>query len=188
MVGSWLTWWKVDLLSRCTRSIRAIGNMASAWTSRGKPSGTVPNFCGVRGAKWDCPPPHSKSAAAAGKLRQASWRMSRRGCSAYWGLGNLRASKVFERSRFRATAKRRLAVASLNQPPFRVAVRDAIVEAVNVIMEIENSRGQIQHVDRSDLDPEAQPYQDFIDREFRAMAGVVDDEARSLEQRLAVMQ
>ncbi len=49
------------------------------------------------------------------------------------------------------------------------------------------NRGEIRRVDRSALDPHAQPYQDFIDRLFYAMAGISDAEARGLEERLSQM-
>ena len=38
----------------------------------------------------------------------------------------------------------------------------------------------LRRVERSALAPEAQPYQDFIDRLLYAMAGITDDEARGL--------
>ncbi len=76
----------------------------------------------------------------------------------------------------------------LQCPPFGVAVREALIEAVQQIIEIEDSRGEIRRVDRSALDPHAQPYQDFIDRLFYAMAGISDAEARDLEERLSRMQ
>ena len=41
--------------------------------------------------------------------------------------------------------------------------------------------------DRSALHPDAQPYQDFIDRLFYRMAGLTDDESAGLEERLARM-
>jgi hypothetical protein len=51
----------------------------------------------------------------------------------------------------------------------------------------ETARGEIARSARSHLDPTAQPYQDFIDRLFYAMAGLTDDESRGLEERLARM-
>ncbi len=80
-----------------------------------------------------------------------------------------------------------LLAADLNEAPFSPAIRIAIVEAVNRIIDVENSRGIIRRVDRSALDPHAQPYQDFIDRLLYAMAGLTDAEARGLESRLAEM-
>ena len=71
--------------------------------------------------------------------------------------------------------------------PFSPAVRDAIVELVNRIIQAEQARGEIARSDRSALCPEAQPYQDLIDRLFYAMAGLTDQEARGLEDRLARM-
>jgi len=37
------------------------------------------------------------------------------------------------------------------------------------------------------LDPKAQPYQDLIDRLFYKLAGLSDEEAMGLEQRLSTM-
>ena len=68
-----------------------------------------------------------------------------------------------------------------------MAVRDLIVELVHRITPIEAGRGDIARTDRSHLDPAAQPYQDLIDRLFYAMAGLTDDEAKGLEDRLARM-
>lgn len=76
----------------------------------------------------------------------------------------------------------------LVSPPFGPSVCNAIVRAVRRIHEIEQQRGEIRRVERSALHPEAQPFQDFIDRLFYRMAGLSDDEAAGLEQRLARMQ
>lgn len=75
----------------------------------------------------------------------------------------------------------------LANPPFSPAVRDTIVNLVNRIIEAERARGQISRAERSALSPEAQPYQDLIDRLFYAMAGLTDDEAKGLEARLSTM-
>ena len=77
---------------------------------------------------------------------------------------------------------------SLVTSPFSILLQDAVVEAVTQIIDIEAERGEIRRVDHSALDPHAQPYQDFIDRLFYAMAGISDGEARGLEERLARMQ
>jgi hypothetical protein len=74
------------------------------------------------------------------------------------------------------------------KPPFGRIIQHAIIEAVERIIEIEQDRGEIRRVDRSSLDPNAQPFQDFIDRLFYAMAGLAEDESRGLEERLAAMQ
>lgn len=71
--------------------------------------------------------------------------------------------------------------------PFTPALRGVIIEAVNCIVKIETDRGEIARVDRSQLAPAAQPYQDFIDRLFNAMAGLTPSEASGLEYRLAQM-
>ncbi len=62
-----------------------------------------------------------------------------------------------------------------------------MVLAANSICDIESERGEIRRVARSALDPAAQPYQDLIDRLLYAMAGLTNDEAAMLEERLAVM-
>jgi hypothetical protein len=71
--------------------------------------------------------------------------------------------------------------------PFSPAPRGVIVEAVNCIVRIETDRGEIARVDRSQLAPTAQPYQDFIDQLFYATAGLTPEEASGLENRLAQM-
>lgn len=76
----------------------------------------------------------------------------------------------------------------LQAPPFPLAVRDAVIVAVKRIIEIEENRGDIRRIDRSELAPAGQPYQDFIDRLFYAMAGISDQESADLEARLAQMQ
>ncbi len=66
-------------------------------------------------------------------------------------------------------------------------VQQAIVAAVERIMAIEEARENMARKDRSALHPDAQPYQDFIDRLFYRMAGLTDDESAGLEERLARM-
>ena len=75
----------------------------------------------------------------------------------------------------------------LDQVPFSPAIRDVIVALVNRICAIETVRGEIARSERSHLDPAAQPCQDLIDRLFYAMAGLTEDEARGLEERLSHM-
>lgn len=67
------------------------------------------------------------------------------------------------------------------------AFRAAIVEAVKIISQIEQERGEIARTERSALDPAAQPYQDLIDRLFYAMAGLTPEESAGLEERLREM-
>jgi len=76
---------------------------------------------------------------------------------------------------------------ALAAPPFPPAVSDFIVELVLRITQIEAGRGAIARTERSHLDPQAQPYQDCIDRLFYALAGLTPEEARGLEERLARM-
>lgn len=76
---------------------------------------------------------------------------------------------------------------ALAEPPFPLAVQEVMVEAVKRIIAIEKDRGEIARTDRSALDPKAQPLQRFLDRLIYAMAGLTDDEARGLEDRLSRM-
>jgi hypothetical protein len=76
---------------------------------------------------------------------------------------------------------------ALKDAPFSPAVRTVIIEAANRIIAIEERRGDIARAVRSALAPEAQPYQDLIDRIFCAMAGLSASEAAGLEERLAQM-
>jgi hypothetical protein len=69
----------------------------------------------------------------------------------------------------------------LDTPPFSLAVREAVIEAVKRIIAIEQERGEISRTDRAALDTTAQPYQDFIDQLMYGMAGLTDDEIRTLE-------
>ena len=75
----------------------------------------------------------------------------------------------------------------LAQPPFSLVVRDAIVLLVQRILEAEKARGEIPRVDRSALCPEAQRCQGLLDRIMYAMAGLTDEEAEGLEERLSKM-
>lgn len=75
----------------------------------------------------------------------------------------------------------------LVQPPFSLALRAVIIEAVKRIAALEADRGEIARVERSALAPAAQPYQDLIDRLLYAMAGLSEVESSKLEERLAAM-
>jgi hypothetical protein len=81
----------------------------------------------------------------------------------------------------------RILLPGIKVPPFSLAIRDTIIFLVNGIIEAERARGEISRAERSALSPQAQPYQDLIDRLLYAMAGLSDDEARGLEKRLAKM-
>lgn len=74
----------------------------------------------------------------------------------------------------------------LAEPPFGTAVVDTIIAAARNISSIESSR-RISRRERSQLAPEAQPLQDLIDLLVYKMAGLTEDEARGLEQRLQQM-
>lgn len=65
----------------------------------------------------------------------------------------------------------------LKDAPFSPAVHRVIIEAASRIIAIEERRGDIPRAARSALAPEAQPYQDLIDRIFYAMAGLSASEA-----------
>jgi hypothetical protein len=76
---------------------------------------------------------------------------------------------------------------ALAEAPFKLAIRDTMIELVRLIMDAEQRRGQIARSERSALCAEAQPYQDLIDRLLYAMAGLSEEEAQGLEDRLAKM-
>ncbi len=71
--------------------------------------------------------------------------------------------------------------------PFPGGVMTCLVRLVERITKIEAARGDIARSDRSALDPKAQPYQDLIDRMLYRMAGLTEEEAAGLEERLARM-
>jgi hypothetical protein len=75
----------------------------------------------------------------------------------------------------------------LAEPPFPAAVMTCMIRLVERITEIEAKRGAIARSERSALDPQAQPYQDLLDKIIYRMAGLTDEEARGLEERLAGM-
>jgi hypothetical protein len=75
----------------------------------------------------------------------------------------------------------------LEGPPFGDATRAVIIDAVSHIIATESERGTIARVERSALDPAAQPYQNLIDRVFYAMAGLTPEESAGLERRLGEM-
>lgn len=62
-----------------------------------------------------------------------------------------------------------------------------MVRLVERITEIEEKRGDIARTERSALDPRAQPYQDLLDKIIYRMAGLTDEDAGGLEERLAKM-
>jgi hypothetical protein len=75
----------------------------------------------------------------------------------------------------------------LAKPPFSATVLACMVHLADEITRVESARGDIARMERSALDPEAQPHQDLIDRILYRMAGLTDPETRGLEQRLAAM-
>ncbi len=76
---------------------------------------------------------------------------------------------------------------AMEDPPFGLAVRDFIVELTKRIIQIEKARGEIARTERSHLHPDAQPYQDLIDRIFYRLFGLSDGDAEGLEERLQHM-
>ncbi len=79
------------------------------------------------------------------------------------------------------------AVPLIETSPFPLEIQLLISAAVLRIEAIESDRGEIRRVERSALDPSAQPFQDFIDRLLYRMAGIADNEAKELEGRLEKM-
>lgn len=75
----------------------------------------------------------------------------------------------------------------LSRAPFTLAIQKAVIDATRTIIAFECKRGNVQRNERSALSPQAQPYQDFIDSVLYAMAGLTEEEAKGLEQRLTRM-
>jgi hypothetical protein len=75
----------------------------------------------------------------------------------------------------------------LAEAPFKLAVQHTIMDLVGLIIDAEQRRGEIARSERSALCAEAQAYQDLIDRLLYAMAGLSEQEASGLEERLARM-
>ena len=75
----------------------------------------------------------------------------------------------------------------IGRPPFSACLLACLVRLVDSIISIEFARGDITRTERSALAPEAQPYQDLIDRILFRMAGLSDAEAQGLEKRLEGM-
>jgi hypothetical protein len=76
---------------------------------------------------------------------------------------------------------------ALANSPFGRAIQAVIVESVRRIIAIEVERGDIARMERSALNPAAQPYQALIDALFFGMAGLTADEVKALEDRYATM-
>ncbi len=72
-------------------------------------------------------------------------------------------------------------------PPFSPAIVDAIIAAVQEIIQIEDTRGSIARTERSALATKAQPYQDFIDQVLFDLAGFTTAQIHGLRSRLATM-
>ena len=75
----------------------------------------------------------------------------------------------------------------LANPPFSLVIQSVIIEATKLIIEIETERGEIPRAARSSLSPDAQVYQNLIDKLFYQMAGLTDAESTALEERLSQM-
>jgi hypothetical protein len=76
---------------------------------------------------------------------------------------------------------------AIEEPPFSKIVADMLIECVKQIRDIEESRGEIARVERSNLSDEAQGYQDLIDKLIFSMAGLTSMEAEELDKRLSEM-
>jgi hypothetical protein len=76
---------------------------------------------------------------------------------------------------------------ALRDAPFSPIVQEVIVEAVKRITDIEHKRDIGSRTERSALHPDAQIYQDLIDRLLYRMAGLTHTEAQGLEERLSHM-
>lgn len=75
----------------------------------------------------------------------------------------------------------------LAKGPFSPAARDALEQLVRKIHAAEQARGEISRQDRAHLSPDAQPYQDAIDRILFRMAGLSEQEIVGIEDRLSRM-
>jgi hypothetical protein len=75
----------------------------------------------------------------------------------------------------------------LAEPPFPGSMMACMSRLVDEITRIESARGDIARTERSALAPEAQPYEDLIDRILYRVAGLTDTEAQRLEERLGEM-
>jgi hypothetical protein len=93
--------------------------------------------------------------------------------------------KVLDRKQWDKASS--LLESSVAEPPFAANILDCIARLVDEIHKIETTRGDIARTERSKLAPEAQPYQDLIDRILYRMAGLTDAEAKGLEKRLEEM-
>ena len=76
----------------------------------------------------------------------------------------------------------------LETAPFSPVVRDAIVAAVDRIIDTESKRGEISRAERSALSAQGQPFQDFIDALFFLMAGLTAAEVAGLRARYETMK
>ncbi len=66
-------------------------------------------------------------------------------------------------------------------------MNSCVVEIVDRIVRFEEQRGEISRAERSRLCSESQPLQDLLDRVLFRSAGLTDQEAAALEDRLAKM-
>ncbi len=75
----------------------------------------------------------------------------------------------------------------LETAPFSPVLIDTVVLAVDRIVEAEKRRGSMSRSDRSALSAKAQPFQDFLDELFFAMAGLSAEEVVGLRTRYRQM-
>lgn len=73
------------------------------------------------------------------------------------------------------------------QAPFEPAIASIIASIVDRIIEAEHQRGPISRAARSELAPQAQAWQDVIDRTFSLMAGISAAEHEAFTARLSKM-
>ena len=71
--------------------------------------------------------------------------------------------------------------------PFNCAIKDSLIYLTNKIISIEAQRGEITRSERSALHPEAQLFQDLIDKVLFSLAGLTEKESIQLEERLGKM-
>jgi hypothetical protein len=75
----------------------------------------------------------------------------------------------------------------IDEPPFEFAIPQMIAAIVSRVVTIERTRGEISRSARSALAPEAQQWQDLINRTIYAMAGLNSVEQQALVERLGRM-
>jgi hypothetical protein len=75
----------------------------------------------------------------------------------------------------------------LSEEPFPFKIALSLIRLVEEITRIEARRGTIARAERSALSPEAQPFQDLLDKILFRLAGLTEVEIERLERRLGKM-